>query len=92
MVSAEGGKSQYTVEKSNYECQEFGKYLMHLKCGYRGDKNIFHLGMRSVSTPWDYQDILPFSDRDVKLLEALNPRLDPTVMPKDPGTHLTYAT
>ena len=33
MVSAEGGKSQYTLEKSNYEFQEFGKYLMHLKNG-----------------------------------------------------------
>ena len=33
MVSTDGGKSQYTVEKSNYECQEFGKYLVHLRNG-----------------------------------------------------------
>ena len=56
--------------------------------GYRGDKNICHLRMRSVSIPWDYWGILPFSDWDVKLLEDVNPRLDPTVMTRDQGHSL----
>jgi len=56
--------------------------------GYRGDKNICHLRMRSVSISWDYWGILPFSDLDVKLLEDLNPRLDPTVMARDQGHSL----
>ena len=60
--------------------------------GYRGDKNICHPGMRSVSIPWDYWGILPFSNWDVKLLEDLKPRLDPTVMTRDQGhsLHMPY--